>query len=116
MNNYPFPMKIERRIALEKRIVRRLVRDLLAAGYSISVNNGGDENEIPYSRDYSQIAAALFATDDEHLLTRRPDGHNSFVYLVYGNDGYDVVNDYGTSLEPMMGPINEWCDRMELRG
>lgn len=113
-------MKLEARKRLEKRIVKRVVRDLLAAGYEITVNNGGDSNEILYSTDFKAITAVLFATDSEHLLVRKAEGgvsfvYVSFVYLVYGNDGYDVVNDYGVSLEPVMGPINQWIDRMELR-
>jgi hypothetical protein len=113
-------MNLERRIQLEKRIARRVVRDLLAAGYVITVNNGGDENEIPYSQDYSEIIKAMFATDEEHLITRIPYEFGgtvrikeSFVFFVYGNDGWDVVNDYGTSLEPVMEPINRWCDQLQ---
>lgn len=107
-------MNLEHRIQLERRIVRRIVRGLLAAGYEITVNNGGDDNEIPYSRSFAQITAALFATDDEHLIVRK-DGHGSFVYLVYGNSGWDVINDYGLSLEPVLASINEWTDKLSLK-
>jgi hypothetical protein len=107
-------MKIENRIALEKRIVRRLVRDLVAAGYEITVDNGGDEYEIPFSRSTTQITAALFATDDENLIVRK-DGKTRFVHLVYGNDGYDVIADYNVSLEPVMEPIQQWIDQLEVR-
>src|SRR5258706_9223571 len=116
-------MNLERRIQLEKRIARRVVRDLLAAGYVITVNNGGDKNEIPYSQDFSEITKAMFATDEEHLLVakwgqdvdtgKRYLDETSFVFFVYGNDGWDVVNDYGTNLEPVMEPINRWCDRLQ---
>ena len=112
-------MKLEARINLEKRIARRVVRDLLAAGYEITVNNGGDKNEIPYSQDFREIINAMFATDEEHLIVRTwidfggtRQGQQSFVFFVYGNDGWDVVNDYGVSLEPIMKPINDWTDRL----
>jgi hypothetical protein len=117
-------MKLEQRIRLEKRIGRRLVRDLLAAGYVITVNNGGDKNEIPYSSDFSTITNAMFATDEEHLLVAKwgqdDSGkpyldQTSFVFLVYGNDGWDVIADYGTSLEPVLSPINHWIDELEAR-
>jgi len=109
-------MNLARRIQLEKRIARRVVRDLLAAGYVITVNNGGDKNEIPTRRTSPISLRPCFATDEEHLLVQNGArmsipasatlDETSFVFFVYGNDGWDVVNDYGTSLEPVMEPIN----------
>jgi hypothetical protein len=106
-------MTIQSRIKLEKRIVRKLVKALLASGYELTVNNGGDENEIPWTSSFKAVTDALFATDSEHLLTRK-DGRQSFVYLVYGNDGYDAVVDYGVSLDPIVGPINNWACELEV--
>ena len=37
----------------------------------------------------------------------------SFVFFVYGNEGWEVVNDYGVSLEAAMAPINKWCEALE---
>jgi hypothetical protein len=104
-------MKLETRIMIEKRIARRVVRDLLAAGYELTVDNGGDEAEIPWSRDFKTVVGAMFATDEETLVARK-EGGRSFVYFVYGNDGWDVVNDYGVSLEPVMAPINAYADTL----
>jgi hypothetical protein len=28
-----------------------------------------------------------------------------------GNDGWDVINDYGVSLEPIMKPIDDWINK-----
>jgi hypothetical protein len=107
-------MNLQARIELEKRIARKVVRALLAAGYEITVNNGGDDDEIPYSSDFAQIIGAMFATDEECLRTCKDD-HYSFVRFVYGNDGWDVVNDYGTSLQDVMEPINEYCEKIAAR-
>jgi hypothetical protein len=103
-------MNIEKRIELEKRIARKVVRALLAAGYELSIDNGGETREIPYTTDFKTVTGAMFATDDEHLLARGPS--KSFVYFVYGNDGWDVINDYGLSLEPIMEPIEEYCRKL----
>lgn len=103
-------MKLETRIQIEKRIARKVVRALLAAGYELSVNNGGDENEIPFTKSFGQVTGAMFATDDEYLQARGPS--TSFVHFVYGNDGYDVIADYGMSLEPIMAPIDEYCSKV----
>jgi hypothetical protein len=104
-------MNLKTRIEIEKRIARRVVRELLAAGYELTVNNGGeyDEIEIPWSRDFTTIVGAMFATDEEYLYARKGK-LASFVRFVYGNDGWDVINDYGMSLEPVMAPINQYAD------
>jgi hypothetical protein len=110
-------MKLETRINVERRIVRRVVRALLAADYEITVDNGDDDYEIPWSRDFKVVNAALFATDEEHLLVRKTVGadlKNSFVFLVYGNDGWDVICDYGLSLDPIIEPIQDWIDNNPL--
>jgi hypothetical protein len=50
----------------------------------------------------------MMSTDAESLYVYRP-GYNSSadhtvkaVFLVYGNDGYDVINDYSSSLAPLI--------------
>jgi hypothetical protein len=108
-------MKLESRIQIEKRIARRVVRALLAAGYDITVNNGGDEDEIPYSASFKQITEAMFATDDERLYLRRDGRNQGWVWLVYGNDGYDVICDYTTNLSPVIEPIEAYIDAQEVK-
>jgi hypothetical protein len=103
-------MKLETRIALEKKIVRKTVRELLAAGYEIAVDNG--EEQLPYTTHYSSITSALFSTDEVLLIARKGD-QTSFVYLVYGNDGYDVINDYGMTLAPIMSVISRYVDKLD---
>ncbi len=52
---------------------------------------------------------------DEDVLHFGYDGQPSlgWVYLVYGNDGYDVVNDYTTNLDELfMARINEMTYKM----
>ena len=33
--------------------------------------------------------------------------------LIYGNDGWDVVNDYTTNLEPLLAGATAEADRLE---
>jgi hypothetical protein len=56
--------------------------------------------------------------DDEHLgVFQAADATGvervcrpfAWVRFVYGNDGYDVISDYTTSLEAVLAPINDWC-------
>lgn len=92
------------------------MRDLLAAGYEVAVHNGGKTYEVDFTTNYTAIAAGLFHCDEEHLCTRKIDQYpvptQSFIYLVYGNSGWDVVCDWGLSLDHVMGPINDYIDRL----
>ena len=106
--------ELKQRINLEKRIARVIVRDAIRAGYSLNVNNGGDENELSEpSTDHAAVVSKMFQTDQEHLLV-----HNSsngqrigWVFFVYGNYGWDVVNDYTVNLEPIMRNANVIADK-----
>ena len=37
----------------------------------------------------------------------------AWVFLVYGNDGWDVIADYNVSLEPLLEPINKLALSLE---
>jgi len=99
--------KIMRRQQVECRIVKRIVRDALALGYAISVDNGGDDLAIEGSRDRDLILAELYETDtDVIILDGRGGGlPGGNILLVYGNDGYDAICDHHTSLEAFLAPI-----------
>lgn len=102
----------KRRIEVEEKIAKRCVRDLLKAGYSLAIDNGGDDNEsTPPMRSFKAVMAAMSDTDDEYLFvfnshqkSKKPFG---WVRFVYGNDGWDVISDYTTNLENVLGPV---CD------
>lgn len=97
-------MSVKMRQMVEKEICTAVVDALLAAGYAISVDNGGDEPEVVSSADRAVILAGMFATDDERLYAEKPAGtHFGWVYFVYGNDGYDVMSDYTVNLESVVG-------------
>lgn len=83
-------------LAIERKIVQRLVNRLIAAGYKVSVDDG-EEITVRASQNTKTIMDALFTVDEEWLVTHHPEHGNSFVLLVHGN-GEDVIADYGTSL------------------
>ena len=102
------------RIKVEQDIVTRTVHALLTAGYQLNVNNGGDDDELPHYTDKAEaVLAVLMDTDDEYLLARKPfSGDTKWVRFVYGNDGWDVINDYLTSLESVIGPICDYASEL----
>jgi hypothetical protein len=105
--------KVAARQRVERKICMATVDALLAAGYSLGVNDG-EEVTIAYSRDRAKIADALFTTDEDYLLIysraeEKDTTPNMWVRFVYGNDGWDVICDYShaKTLDPILGDDSE---------
>jgi hypothetical protein len=104
MTNYPTAAMI-----VERLIVKRVIADLLEKYPGpITVNDG--EEDVLTSRSESEIYAAMFSTYEDILLFDVKDDPWSFVHFIYGNDGTDVIHDYGMRIEGVMAPINAWID------
>lgn len=93
-------MSVAMRIEVEKKIISALVKQSIEAGYLITVHNG-EEDTIEHSISHDDIMKSIMTTDEEWLYMYKPGEKNYFgwVYLVYGNDGWDVISDYTTNLE-----------------
>lgn len=92
--------RVAARIKIERRIISRLVKDALKAGYCVSVFDG-EEFCLKRSTAYRAIMNSIMSTDEDMLRFRvatprsGPAGELiGNVYLVYGNDGHDVIADY----------------------
>lgn len=96
----------------EKAIVGKLVTDLLAAGLTITVWNGGDDPELKDSTDAATIFAALAASDQDELTVERDEHYEGWIRLVWGND-CDVISDYSTRLEDIMAPANALAEELD---
>lgn len=100
---------------VERLIVEAFVKQALEAGYRLtpSLERGYDRSEgdpLLGSTDFDAIMAEAAAGDDCHIFISEKDGplmedgailSIGWVYLVYGNDGYDVVSDYTTNLDEL---------------
>lgn len=97
---------------IEARIVRRAVRDLLAAGYLVTTNDG-EEDTVRRSSNIAQIMAALCTTEEDYLYVVKPFEPQtaSFVWLIWGNEDC-VISDYGTSLEEALAGANRLADEL----
>jgi len=107
-------MKVEARIAIEKRIAKKLVEDALAAGYTVSVCDGEDY-PVKRSSNKKEIMAGVFSCDEEELVFRKDGNLIGRVFLVYGNDGYDVICDYSDTpiMADLLNGANELADKLE---
>lgn len=115
-------MSVAMRQRVEKVIVRKLVADLLAAGYrlTVSLENGYDIEEcLLGSTDRRKILEEAFAGDECHVFVHKDDklieGRSlnciGWVKLVFGNDGWDVISDYTTNLEKYMDGASRLADK-----
>jgi len=84
-----------RRMELERRMASALVKACLRRGFSVTIDNGEDK-PIKKSRNYRAIMNEMWQTDEEHVVIFDAEGkRRGWFFLVYGNDGYDLVADYG---------------------
>lgn len=108
------------RLVVEQEIAAMTVDALLAAGYLLNVNNGGQDDELKPTTDRQAVLDAMFATDDE-FLTVYTNHHPAlaktrslgWVHFVYGNSGYDVISDYTTNLEAVLAPVNAFTNTLD---
>lgn len=122
----PLHPEVVKRIAIEKRIVKRFVTDAIKAGFrlAVSLERGYDyEDMLLGSTDVKKIMDEAFAGDEAHIFVQPAKGPTvqdrsvisvGWVYVVFGNDGYDVIADYSTNIEYLLAGANELADKAEM--
>jgi hypothetical protein len=103
---------IENASDIEKKIAGKLITDVLAAGYSVSVWNGGDDAEIKLSSDAETIFKAMAASDQDELVIFKNNRRCGWIRLVYGND-VDIISDYTTNLETVLAGANALANELD---
>lgn len=85
-------MNVEKRIAVEKKVVRHLCDTMRKHGWdAIYVDDGGDEAEQTNSTD--EVVEAVFAVDEATIAFKKG-RMTCFVQIILGNDGWDCIADY----------------------
>lgn len=106
---------IRQRIIMERAVIRRAVADLIAAGCWLRVFYGAGEGFGCNRTDNVDIVMeAVGACDEEHLYVynNSSDARRGAIFLVYGNDGWDVMADYSTRLERDLKGANEFAEQI----
>jgi hypothetical protein len=89
---------------IERKIINRLLRAALDAGYSVSVFDG-EETTLRNSKRIVQIQAALATTGEDLLtITGRSGEMLGKIFLVYNGDE-DVINDHSAN-DTIRGLVN----------
>lgn len=108
-------MQVNFRRKVERLIVKQVIVDLLAAGYTLTIDHDGEIETIHITDTSDTIIDEVMACDEETIYARAATGRpkGSFVKFVYGNDGWDVVSDYGVSLEEHLKESEALASKLE---
>lgn len=87
------PVNLIRRQKIERAIVWNLIRHLAEHGFQVIGTFDGEEAEK--TTDASEIMENVFNLDDCHVHFQKPGNRARWVWFVMGNDGPDVLCDYG---------------------
>ena len=103
--------------SMERQIIKALVTEALKRGFTkIIIANGGDVEEQVTCHYLKEVMASIRQTDEEYMFFVHPDNPKmSWVFLVYGNDGYDVIADHSSSLNEMINTIQPLIDTLEAQ-
>lgn len=99
------------RIKAETKVLKKTIAGALEAGYTLGVDDG-EEVTIKNSTDADAVLKACQSTDEDRLLFYREGKRVGWVYFVYGNAGYEVINDYTTNLETVVAPVQRFADTL----
>lgn len=86
--------RIEKRKKMERAIVECVAKHALADGYTITINNGGDQDLGPFTELQDCMNNIMQSDQDVFHLN----GNYGEILFVYGNDGFDVLADHSGKL------------------
>jgi hypothetical protein len=108
---------MERKIVrkIEEQVTRELLLTANDAGWGCIGYDYGDGFEK--DSDYESIVSMCLNVDEIHLVFLSPDKNKkAAVFLVYGNDGWDLINDYTITEgfeQLVMEKINDYCENID---
>lgn len=107
---------IEKRMQIERQVVRHLLRTAKKHGYEVrAVNNGEERISV---RTESEAMEHVFSVDESVISFKHPDeakGHVAVIIL--GNDGWDAIADCseGGLWDAVMQESNEYTDMLAFQ-
>lgn len=103
--------------SMERQVIKALVTEAFKRGFTkVIIDNGGDDDDRITCTNLEEVMSSIQQTDEEHMFFAHPDvAKMPCVYLVYGNDGYDVIADHSSSLNEMIDTIQPLIDTLEAQ-
>lgn len=109
---------IKARIVVERAVVRHAANTLVAAGYQLRLHDGEDW-ATSMTSNVADIMREIGACDEESLYvwhaSTGPDKDGRYVgklFLVYGNDGWDVIADHSVALEGVLKQTHDYAETL----
>lgn len=109
-------MNIEKRIQIERQVVRHLIRTAKKHGYDVRAVDNGEER-IKVSTE-SEAMEHVFSVDESSISFKHPDEPKGHVaVIVLGNDGWDAIANYseGGLWDAVMQESNEYTDKLSIQ-
>ena len=104
---------------MERRIVRAVVNAAIDKGYSVTHFDGEQTTAKASPCDgelgVNDLIDEIRVADEEMLIIWTGKNIVGKIWLVYGNDGYDVIADHSNSVSDLIdeGPVKELIDQYE---
>ena len=102
------PKHSTRELRIERQLVTLLITDIIAAGYAIAVDDGGDE-VYKATTNLATVLDRVLNTDEDVLYLQKDGEPQGCITLVYGNEPGVTISDFSNRLAglPFMEKYNE---------
>lgn len=109
--------QIDQRIVNEKMIVRKVVKNAISLGYTVSLYDG-EEWTVRRAANAVEVMSAVQSTDEDTLAFYKDGKSVGSVYLVYGNSASEVIADYSDNLhtKAIIAPALARADKLSEVG
>ena len=109
--------EVDQRISNEKMIVRKVVKNAIALGYTVSLYDG-EEWTVRKSSNVAAVMDAVQSTDSDTLSFRKDGEKVGSVWLVYGNSASEVIADYSDveEVQTILAPALARADKLSAVG
>lgn len=116
-------MNVRQRMAIERRVVRKMIRAMKAAGWIAVRVFDGEENVR--CRSEREVMDAAFSVDESCVKFSKelPSGEKLLrsAAIALGNDGYDAIADHsvsdpnkaGDDFEAVMDSVYDYCCQLQ---
>lgn len=89
----------------DREAVSLIIDGFIEKGVVIRTARDGENEDKDWNGNKEDFLAHLMSCDEGVMFVTLPDGGDTFVYFVYGNDPEEVACDHGVSLSPFIDPI-----------
>ena len=104
-------MTVEQR--MERRVVRSACEELIAQDCVLSLYYGEGDFGVTLTDSADAVIKEMHACDDEWIRVYRDGKFLGSIWLVYGNDGWDVMADMHVTIYAMLPKTNKLIESLQ---